>query len=499
MSEYYKKKALSLIRSKAGREAMEEILGTKIEIVSEEQKAKSEAPKPIVAVLVPVYDHPEPRMSEAVTNMLRAAREAGACESFFGPPCSSSVIHWSRNWLIANLLKSQKPWTHVLFIDDDIVPQPDSLIKLLSHKKDIVAGLCTRRQDPPIPNVRLFDENRKLYTERWSWPENALTEVDAIGTGLMLISKHALEQVAEVYFRCMYEKEVFGISDEKKSEMQNARLKFYDDNANAYWFRFLQSLDGSCEMGEDISFCFLAKRYAGIPIYMDTGVQPGHIGDYVYSIKDFLPHQEVAIRRWKASELATKREQEEKQLGGKITVMIPTLTWATQSIENLKVKASKPELVEVLTNDDVRGYSKMHEYFNEMAARSTGDWLMLWNDDAVMLEQGWDEKIRHAGQGLKILNFTGEMNVFPAVHRSVYEAIGHIALNAHCDTWLQVISRECQIEEYIPLQIEHTPNVEKYADTRKEFFSESVQKLLVEDVNKVMKALEAKQELVAVG
>lgn len=290
MPDIYEKNAKEMLRSEKGRAALGKILGCEIIPPSEEKQED----KPIVAVLVPCYDHPDPKMTDAFQQLGKASQ--GHCHMFAGPPVSSSVIHWSRNWLIAELIKSQKPWTHVLFMDDDIVPAPDSLIKMLSHKKDIVAGLCTRRTDPPIPNIRAYIEETGEYREMWTWPEG-LCEVGAAGTGMMLISRHALEQVAEVYFRCMYEREVFGMSDERAEKVSEERLKLFDENANAYWFRFLPCLKGSYEMGEDVSFCFVAKRYAKLEVYCDTTVQPGHVGDYVYSIPDFLPYREACIRQ----------------------------------------------------------------------------------------------------------------------------------------------------------------------------------------------------------
>src|SRR5260370_27270267 len=78
-------------------------------------------------------------------------------------------------------------------------------------------------------------------------------------------------------------------------KVKEGRLKSFDKNANAYWFRFLPCTEGTYEMGEDVSFCFMASRYAKLPIYCDTTVQPGHVGDYVYSIPDFLPYRQACV------------------------------------------------------------------------------------------------------------------------------------------------------------------------------------------------------------
>jgi len=312
---HYDKEVERILGSTKMREALGRALGVEIVKPSEPEKTELSPERPMVAALVPCYDHPEPRMQDAFIKMQLTSRDH--CTLFPGPPVSSSVIHWSRNWLIAELIKTKKPWTHVLFIDDDIVAPADALLRLLSHKKDIVAALCTRRTDPPIPNIRAFDEKSGEYKELWRWP-SGLIEVGAAGTGMMLISRHALEQVAEVYFKCLYEREMYGMSEERALRLQEKRLEAFDKNANAYWFRFLPCLEGTYEMGEDVSFCHVAKRYAGVPTYCDTDVQCGHVGDYVYSMADFIPYREECIAKAKAEGkyLSSNKLEAEIQLVG---------------------------------------------------------------------------------------------------------------------------------------------------------------------------------------
>lgn len=516
----YDQQVKELLHSEKMRAALGRVLGCEILAPGDERKEDN---LPIVAALVPVFDHPEPRMTDAFIQMQKASQNH--TKLFAGPPCSSSVIHWSRNWLIGSLLKTGKPWTHILFIDDDIVPPPDALIKMLSHKKDIVAALCTRRQDPPIPNIRSYNEKTGEFCEFWKWPDNQLIEVGAAGTGMMLISRETVERVAESYIRCDYEQEAWGLSGERLEVISKARREFYEKEKNGYWFRFLPNLHNHFEMGEDISFCFVAKRYCGISTYCDTSVQPGHVGDYVYSIQDFLPHQEVAVRRAKAAQAQIDRKEKPAEVKpeARIAVLIPSRenpVRIQKAVASLKATANRPELLEVLIrcdedDDSMRqfegkegvifgprhGYRNLHLYYNELANRTSCDWLLLWNDDAVMQEKGWDQKIRDQGSGLKILNFTGQLNIFPALTRELYQLLGHVSLQTHCDTWLQCIGRECLIEEYVPLDIQHERGDlrEDYKTTSPEFFSDHFQKLLNEDIDAVIAALSAQKEPVAVG
>jgi hypothetical protein len=297
MPNSWDKLAKKLLLNPHGREALKQF-GIEVEIAD----PKKQENKPIVVVLCPTYRSPEPQMQDALGVMVRYTREKDFATVYSGPPCAASVVHWSRNWMLAEHLKSGKPWTHALFIDDDIVVEPDALERLLSHNKHIVAGLCTRRQDPPVPNIRLFDEETGKYRQIWEWPENQLIGDNkriGAGTGLMLVSQWALEQIAQVYFDCLWEQETYGLSGDKLETMKKQRLATFDSDRLCYWFRFLQAPKNSVEMGEDVSFCHLATRYCDISVYVDTSVQPGHLGSYPFGIRDFLPYRAACVENSK--------------------------------------------------------------------------------------------------------------------------------------------------------------------------------------------------------
>lgn len=294
----WQKRARQLLLNPAGRDALKE-LGIDVELASNGNGHKAED-KPTIVVLCPTYRAPEPQMQDSLAAMVNYTRASNKAVVYGGPPLSSSVVHWSRNGLITEHLKSGKPWTHVLFIDDDIVVEPGDLEKLISHKKDIIAGLCTRRNDPPIPNIRFWEEEVGNFQQIWEWPDQQLIEVGAVGTGFMLISQHALEQVAQAYFDCLWEKEMYGLEGEKLEKLRTARMKMFDETKICYWFRFLPAFQTPIEYGEDMSFCLMARRYCGIPTYVDTSITPGHIGNYPFSIRDFIPYRDGCIERAKA-------------------------------------------------------------------------------------------------------------------------------------------------------------------------------------------------------
>lgn len=284
-----------LLASPIGREVLGKKLGG--EILPKNPEGVPD--KPLVAALVPCRDHPHPRMQEAFQKM--AAKSKDHCSLYLGSRMvSTSVVHWSRNMVLAELIKTNAPWTHVLFIDDDIVPPDDALIRLLSHNKDIIGAVCTTRIDPPRPNIHHLEEDTGVFRQMFAWPSEPLLEVGAVGTGMILISRNALQLVADAFWRCAYEREFYKMPDERAQWLQEQRLKYFDATANAYWFRFLPGWEGTYEMGEDVGFCFIARRYCGLQVFVDTSIQPEHMGDYGYSVKDYLPFQQQEIAKAEA-------------------------------------------------------------------------------------------------------------------------------------------------------------------------------------------------------
>lgn len=170
--------------------------------------------------------------------------------------------------------------------------------------------------------------------------------------------------------------------------------------------------------------------------------------------------------------------------GPLVSVMLPTRArprHALESITSLLDTATDPGMVQVLvrTDDDdpakpdwgamerysatVRnfpfliaisgprfGYAGLHRYYNELAAAATGDWLLLWNDDARMTTDGWDDVLAdmrsniagfrgHDGLCLVMpnsLNTGLPMAEFPFTRRAASQRLGLYCRAPHMDTYL---------------------------------------------------------------
>lgn len=92
------------------------------------------------------------------------------------------------------------------------------------------------------------------------------------------------------------------------------------------------------------------------------------------------------------------------------------------------------------------GYLRLHEYYNELAARARGDFLFVWNDDMEMLTPRWDAMLELGAQfsiqQLRRDTVEDADCTAPVISRAVYEAVGHISFNPYVDTWISQVGRK---------------------------------------------------------
>ncbi len=103
----------------------------------------------------------------------------------------------ARNMVIRQAL--EEGWTHIFFIDDDVLIPPDGLMRLLKHDKDIVTGLYLLRRWPHQPII-FDDDNRDDQKVQWhclSDGENGLIEIQNAGLGCALIKTDVFRRLED--------------------------------------------------------------------------------------------------------------------------------------------------------------------------------------------------------------------------------------------------------------------------------------------------------------
>ncbi len=148
----------------------------------------------------------------------------------------------ARNYCVQAFL--QTDFTHLFFLDSDVIPPLEALNALLDADKDIIAGLYPAmkfRENRQIKEMCVY--NRIGYAQTDGSSEyrleeahgSGVQEIDCAGTGCLLIKREVFEKLAPPHFQ------------------------------------FLYTEKGLSAVGEDINFCRKATE-AGFKIYAHFGI-----------------------------------------------------------------------------------------------------------------------------------------------------------------------------------------------------------------------------------
>ena len=162
---------------------------------------------------------------------------------------SGSLVYAARNDFVKTAIDGE--YTHMLFIDSDMVFNADALNVLLSHDKDIISGSIFSRVKPYKPcfyRKLKLGEQGEVECERVEELQDGLQEVEGAGTAFLLV-----------------------------------KTKVYTDIIDKFGTYPFNPLTG---YGEDLSFC-LRARMCGYKIFVDNDLTIGHIGKTIVTSADY--------------------------------------------------------------------------------------------------------------------------------------------------------------------------------------------------------------------
>jgi len=208
-------------------------------------------------------------------HFMQIARDTGV--SFIPMPYMRTDLY--RNLIATELLKSD--YTHVLMLDADH-QHPTDIIQRLARwviadpNVKVVGGLNFRRGEPFEPCAFMQDKDGQVYSIK-EW-DQGLVQVDAIGTGSILISREVFEVCEPPWFYNVYD----------------------------------YAWEGQYP-GEDIGF---SKRCfdAGIPLYVDTTTSSPHLLDAFVTEHTFRSHFDE--HGWKGGEEISAEEMRKRGIKG---------------------------------------------------------------------------------------------------------------------------------------------------------------------------------------
>lgn len=213
---------------------------------------------------------------------------------------NDSLVSRARNNLVARAM-SNTNMTHILFIDNDITWDPDSILKLLLAEKPVVGGIYPLKHynweklvntNPETPNVnvvqnwidrknqsmfkdaipdvdlihhRLLSYNLNLATNTMRI-ENNLTKVRHIATGFMMIKRKVIEKLQQAFPSTKYVDDVGFLQPE--------------ENKHAYAL-FDCGVEDGHYFSEDWLFCHRWTKMGG-EIHVEVTINLNHTGPVDY-------------------------------------------------------------------------------------------------------------------------------------------------------------------------------------------------------------------------
>ena len=159
---------------------------------------------------------------------------------------------------------------HMLFIDSDMMFQPEDVTRIMSHNVPIVAGTYPKRRlrwDLVISAIQNGDNRYASYgdytfivEDENSVINNGLIQVKYAPTGFMLIKREVIEKVIMAYPELVF-----------KSKQYDKSWAIYDN---------IISKTGTY-LSADYSFCERATA-CGLPIYVDLELKLNHVGMHIF-------------------------------------------------------------------------------------------------------------------------------------------------------------------------------------------------------------------------
>ena len=195
-----------------------------------------------------------------------------------------ALIGRTRSVAASNFLE-QGPAEYMIFLDSDIVFEPEDLHRLhqnLQKGFDLIGGCY------------VVKDGSQLASYGWNGQvklDGTIQEIEYLATGFMGISKKLLAKI--------------------RDEL-NLPLLHQNEAATKCWPFFESGArdrpEGRIYISEDWHFCDLARK-VGVKSHLDTAIRLGHIGTYGWCMDDLLRVKEQKEKESPRSEMGAEKEK----------------------------------------------------------------------------------------------------------------------------------------------------------------------------------------------
>jgi len=215
--------------------------------------------KPSIFIAMPCYDSVKINTMLSVVKLIQQLGKSGIETGIH--TMKSPLIHQARNYLTSVFLTTQ--YQYMLFVDSDVEFEPEAVLRMMVAKKNIV---CTPYR------VKAEELSKHIYTVEFKDPKNilvlagGLVEIEAGPTGLMLIDRKVFEKI---------------IKNHPELKIRNKATPHAEKSHEFYYNFFDFGFNDGYAMGEDVSFCRLA-RGNGFKIYANIESSTTHHGSFAW-------------------------------------------------------------------------------------------------------------------------------------------------------------------------------------------------------------------------
>ena len=194
--------------------------------------------KPSIFIAMPCYDSVKINTMLSVIKLVQQLGKSGIEVGIH--TMKSPLIHQARNYLTSVFLTTE--YQYMLFVDSDVEFEAEAVVRMMVAKKNIV---CTPYR------VKSVDTSKHIYgAVEFKDPKNilvlaeGLVEIEAGPTGLMLIDRKVFEKI---------------IKNHPELKITNKATPHTEKSHEFYYNFFDFSFNDGYSMGEDVSFCKLAR------------------------------------------------------------------------------------------------------------------------------------------------------------------------------------------------------------------------------------------------
>ena len=171
-------------------------------------------------------------------------------------PVSGMPFSHARNTVVQHAM--QVGASHVFFLDSDVIPPRDAILRLLVHNEPFISGVYFRRSPPN--SVPVMIKNGQWIT---NYQRGRIVEVDLVGAGCLLLRRDMLEKLPP----------------------QRPGEPWFDWRVNQRGIL----PEGEC-LSEDFTLCQHARRH-GYKVLVDTSIVCQHVGFASFGDQTVAPMQ----------------------------------------------------------------------------------------------------------------------------------------------------------------------------------------------------------------